>query len=134
MKTIHIVALVVVAVLTGIIITTFSGSSTYSNFGEANSNQGREFHIIGTLSRNKPIEYNPQIDHNLFSFFMTDPLGHECRVIYKGAKPQDFEKSDQVVIIGKMMGDAFEASSLLLKCPSKYNDKGLPEVYSDSVM
>ena len=33
---------------------------------------------------------------------MTDQKGHEKLVTYKGAKPQDFEKSEQVVVIGKM--------------------------------
>jgi cytochrome c-type biogenesis protein CcmE len=44
-------------------------------------------------------------------------------VIYHDAKPQDFEKSEKVVIIGSMKNGQFEAKSLLLKCPSKYNDQ-----------
>jgi cytochrome c-type biogenesis protein CcmE len=42
-------------------------------------------------------------------------------VVYSNAKPQDFEKSEKVVVIGSMKNDEFIASSLLLKCPSKYN-------------
>ncbi|HNY04083.1 MAG TPA: cytochrome c maturation protein CcmE, partial [Bacteroidales bacterium] len=54
---------------------------------------------------------------------MTDEKGVERQVIYNNAKPQDFEKSEKVVIIGSMQGEIFVAKSLLLKCPSKYNDK-----------
>lgn len=134
MKPVHIIALVVVAVLIGIIITTFSGSGTYSHFAESAAHPGKEFHIIGTLNRAKPIEYDSRIDHNLFSFYMIDQRGRECLVIHRGAKPQDFEKSDQVVTIGYMEGNQFVATSLLLKCPSKYNENGIPQEYGDTLM
>jgi cytochrome c-type biogenesis protein CcmE len=53
-------------------------------------------------------------------------------VIYSGAKPQDFEKPAQLVVIGCMSGDSvFKAKSLLMQCPSKYNDKKKPENFSD---
>jgi cytochrome c-type biogenesis protein CcmE len=50
-------------------------------------------------------------------------------VIFNGNKPQDFERSEQVVIKGKMQGTAFQADEILMKCPSKYNDgsEGLKE-------
>jgi cytochrome c-type biogenesis protein CcmE len=62
---------------------------------------------------------------------MTDQKGAERMVTYKGAKPQDFEKSEQVVVIGKIVDDKFEASSLLLKCPSKYNEDKKPDSFGD---
>lgn len=132
MKTTHIITLLVVAVLTGIIITTFSGSGTYSHFAEAYAHPGRDFHIIGTLNTAKPLEYDSRIDHNLFSFHMFDQQGKESKVIYRGAKPQDFEKSEQVVIIGSAGEDVFVAKQLLLKCPSKYNEEGLPQDYEET--
>ena len=60
---------------------------------------------------------------------MIDDKGIEKKVVYNSAKPQDFEKSDQVVVVGRMNGDEFQASSLLLKCPSKYNDEKKPEKF-----
>ncbi|MFN5363918.1 MAG: cytochrome c maturation protein CcmE [Bacteroidota bacterium] len=42
------------------------------------------------------------------------------------AKPQDFERSESIVLTGEMSGDVFQASEMLLKCPSKYKDQ---EVY-----
>lgn len=42
------------------------------------------------------------------------------RVIYFNPKPQDFDKSEQVVITGAMRNDIFVADKILLKCPSKY--------------
>lgn len=41
--------------------------------------------------------------------------------------PQDIEKSEQIVLIGKMKGEEFHATEILMKCPSKYND-GQPQI------
>jgi len=123
MKTIHIIIILILVVAVAVVITTMTDSSTYSDFGEAAKIPGKEFHIIGKLNRAKPIEYDAQKNANRFTFYMVDEKGLEKMVVYNNAKPQDFEKSEKVVIIGSMKGDQFVAKSLLLKCPSKYNDK-----------
>ena len=123
MKTIHIIIILILVVAIAVVITTMTDSSTYSDFGEAGQKQGKELHIIGKLNRTKPIEYDAQKNANRFTFYMVDEKGIEKKVIYNNAKPQDFEKSEKVVIVGSMQGDQFIAKSLLLKCPSKYNDK-----------
>jgi cytochrome c-type biogenesis protein CcmE len=45
------------------------------------------------------------------------------------SKPQDFERSEQIVLTGKMKGDEFVATDILMKCPSKYKDE---EIYLKS--
>ena len=92
MKAIHIIIILVLVAAIAIVITTLSDSSTYSNFGEALKKPGKEVHIIGTLNRNKPIEYDAQKNANQFTFYMTDEKGMEKKVIYNKPKPQDFEK------------------------------------------
>lgn len=123
MKTIHIIIILILVVAVAVVISTMSDSSTYSDFAEASLKPGKELHIIGKLNRSKPLEYDAQKNANQFSFYLIDEKGIEKKVIYNNAKPQDFEKSEKVVIIGSMQGDQFIAKSLLLKCPSKYNDK-----------
>jgi cytochrome c-type biogenesis protein CcmE len=115
----------------GVVVTTMSDSSTYSDFGEASKKPGKELHIIGKLNREKPIEYDAVKNANQFSFYMIDEKGIERKVVYNNAKPQDFEKSEKVVIIGAMQGDQFVAKSLLLKCPSKYNDQKNPSKFKE---
>ena len=129
MKTIHIIIILVVVIIIAIVITTLSDASTYSDFSEAGRKPGKEFHIIGKLDKTKPVEYDAQQNANQFSFYMIDMKGTEKKVIYHNSKPQDFEKSDQVVIIGSMGKEEFIARSLLLKCPSKYNSKKVPEKF-----
>ena len=53
---------------------------------------------------------------------MYDNKGIENKVVLHKTKPQDFERSEQIVIIGKMEGEEFHANEILMKCPSKYND------------
>ena len=62
---------------------------------------------------------------------MTDEKGVEKKVIYNKPKPQDFEKSEKVVVIGSMKNDEFMATSLLLKCPSKYKADKTPEKFGE---
>ena len=130
MKTIHIVILLVLVIAVAVVVTTLTDSSTYSNFSEASATPGKEFHIIGRLDKNKSIDYDATINVNRFSFFLIDDKGLEKKVVYNNPKPQDFEKSEKVVVIGSMKEDEFQAKSLLLKCPSKYNDKK-PEKFGE---
>ena len=59
---------------------------------------------------------------------MIDNKGLEKRVILHKSVPQDFQKSEQIVLIGKMQGDEFHANDILMKCPSKYNDPLKPKI------
>jgi len=131
MKTIHIIIILVLVIAIAVVITTISDSSTYSDFSEAAKSPGRELHIIGKLDMTKPLEYDARKNANRFTFYIIDAKGVEKQVIYNNAKPQDFEKSEKVVIVGSMQGDVFMAKSLLLKCPSKYNDKKSPTKFGE---
>jgi cytochrome c-type biogenesis protein CcmE len=122
MKKIHIIGIVIIAVAIGAIFTTLNNTSTYASFSEAANDQGSEFHVVGKLNKDKQAIYDPQVNPNLFTFYMLDNKGTECKVILHKNKPQDFERSEQIVLIGKMQGQEFEASDILMKCPSKYND------------
>lgn len=117
MKTKSIIAIIVVALSMGMIYTTVAGTSRYATFNKAWNDQGKKFTVIGKLNRNKEIIALP--DH--FEFYMIDDNQVERKVISNESKPQDFERSEQVVVTGKAVDDAFMASQILLKCPSKYN-------------
>lgn len=124
--------LVAIAITAGVIITRTSDYTTYANFIEAKQKQ-KSVNVVGYLVKEKPMEYNPQKDPNHFSFMMVDKEGNECRVVYKGAKPQDFERSEQVVVKGKMNDNFFACSEISMKCPSKYvNDQITLKEINDS--
>jgi cytochrome c-type biogenesis protein CcmE len=121
MKKIHIIAIVGIAVALAVIVSTISNSSTYAPFRTAIENEGKTFHVVGKVNLQKDFIYNPEVNANLFGFYLVDNEGIEKLVMYNGTKPQDFERSEQIVVVGKMSGNDFHANQLLMKCPSKYN-------------
>ena len=123
----HIIGIIIIAIAIGTIFTTLSSTSTYASFSEAAKEPDSEFHVVGKLNKQKETIYDPQTNANLFTFFMVDNQGKECKVLLHKNKPQDFERSEQIVLIGKMQGDAFEATDILMKCPSKYNEGKIQE-------
>jgi len=122
MKKIHIVGIVVIAVAIGVILTSLKNTTTYADFNEALANPDKEYHVVGKLNKNQPLIYDPKTNPDEFIFTLVDNKGIERRVVLHKSKPQDFERSEQIVIIGKMHGEEFHANDILMKCPSKYND------------
>lgn len=122
MKKTHIILLVLLAVAFAAIVSSISESSSYATFAEAQLHNNKTYHVVGKLNLEKGFEYDPEVNANLFSFFLIDENGLESKVIFNGTKPQDFEKSEQIVIVGKNKDDYFAAKKILMKCPSKYND------------
>ena len=124
MKKGSVFGLVVIAIAIAVIISVTSKTSSYSNFKEAKSS-GADLSIVGHLDKNKALYYDATKDANYFSFYMTDKKGQECKVVYAGTKPEDFERSEQIVLTGQMAGNEFHASRILMKCPSKYTQDKL---------
>lgn len=121
MKIRYILIIVAIAIAIAAVIGSYGDSSTYVGFDEAAKSPGKEFHVVGELVRDKPMVYDPIKDPNYFSFFVKDSLGAERQVIFHQPKPNDFELSDRIVLVGKQSENGtFTASQILLKCPSKY--------------
>jgi cytochrome c-type biogenesis protein CcmE len=136
MKKTHIIALGIIAVAVAIIISTVGDASTYVSFKDANemAKEGskKSIHVVGTLKKSptgsfEGMKYEPSINPNHFEFMMVDSLNNESLVVYNQPKPQDLDKSEKLVVVGKMNLDKkyFEAEQILLKCPSKYNNPSL---------
>ena len=122
MNKMTVLSIIFVAAGALLLINASRDMSTYSTFTDAIEGQ-KVVKIVGHLSKDKEMTYNPEIDPNYFSFYMTDDEGREQKVVLLAEKPQDFERSEQIVITGQMKGDEFHATDMLLKCPSKYKDE-----------
>ncbi len=122
MKKVHIIAIFFIAISIGVMTITLVDSSTYANFTEAFEEEGKEFHVVGKLNKEIPYSYEPEVNPNVFQFHMIDMDGEKRKVILKKSKPQDFDASEQIVLIGRAKGDVFVANDILMKCPSKYNN------------
>lgn len=119
MKKSSILGLVTIAIAIAVIISLYANTSTYGTFNDAKSTNG-QLHVIGSLDKQKELYYDAAKDANYFSFYMKDKKGEECKVVFPGTKPQDFERSEQIVLVGEMKGNEFHASHIQMKCPSKY--------------
>jgi len=123
MKRTHIIILVgIAALITGLIVFSAADFSTYDTIDAAKKKPGTFVHIIAKLDKRLPIEYDPKNNPNYLSFYAMDSLGGKTRVIFRNSKPTDLEKSERLVMKGKMEADHFECGDILLKCPSKYKD------------
>ena len=122
MKKIYIINILVVIIGIGLLISASKDMSTYGTFDTA-SQSGKRMKIAGELMKEKEMVYDPEVDANLFSFYMTDGNGNNSKVELNKPKPQDFERSEQVVVTGSMKSGVFVADELLMKCPSKYKDE-----------
>lgn len=79
---------------------------------------GKTVQVIGKWIKDKSYDYNSEL--NEFVFWMEDDSEKTTKVIFTGAKPNNFELADKLVVKGKYVGDDFHASNILTKCPSKY--------------
>src|SRR3989337_656117 len=130
MKKSHIFLLIVIAIAIGIIVSTADDASTYVGFNEAlsmsTSGNKNEIHVVGQLkkdSNGEIIGIKEGDDRVSFSFIMVDDQGKEQTEYYNQPMPPDFTRSEKVVVIGSYDGDEFNASKIILKCPSKYQEE-----------
>ncbi len=122
MKKTHIIILVgIAAVIVGLLAYSVD-FSTYDTVNSAKEKPGKYVHLIARLDKTQPIEYDPIKNPNYLSFYAVDSLGGQTKVVYHNSKPSDLEKSERIVMKGKMEAGQFECKEILLKCPSKYKD------------
>ena len=132
MKKGYIVGLIIVAIAGAILVSTIGQASMYVTLAGAEKlykkGDDREVHIVGSLLKEsdgsvKGLFYDPLVDPNRSEFMIQDDSSRVGKVILLSSLPQDFDKSEKVVVQGKYMGNDFVASQVLLKCPSKYENK-----------
>ena len=122
MKKTHIILLLGIAGLIVGLISFSADFSTYDTIGSAKEKQGKFVHIIAKLDKTQPVEYDAVKNPNYLTFYAVDSLGGKTKVVFHNSMPADLEKSERLVMKGKMGNEHFECSDILLKCPSKYKD------------
>ncbi len=117
---------VVVAAVIGLLIaTSFSGStSDYLSIAQARAlgaDQPRDSRVAGEIVADS-VNYDTRNIH--LTFQIQDETGI-LPISYHGPQPDMLVDAVEAVAIGKYNADAqvFEADELLMKCPSKYEEK-----------
>ena len=121
MKKTHIILLVLIAGAITILISYTGNLTTYETVLSARQKQGKFVKLVAKLDKTSLV-YDAVKDPNYLTFTAVDTLGNTVQVVYHNTKPTDMEKSERIVLGGKMQGDQFECRDILLKCPSKYKD------------
>src|SRR5476649_317880 len=135
MKKTSIVILVLIAASIVVLISYTGDLTTYETISSAKKKEGKFVNLIARIDKQQPMEYDAVKNPNYLSFTAVDSLGNRIKVVYHNNKPTDMEKSERIVLKGKVQGDHFECKDILLKCPSKYKDdpKAIKEQLQTSV-
>lgn len=131
MKKSHILIILAIGAAIAIIATSAADTSSYVTFDDAyqlaSNGNDADIHVVGELKKDADghvVGIQPGADMVSFSFVMVDDNKKEQVVHYNEPMPQDFTKSEKVVVVGHYRGDTFIAEKILLKCPSKYQEEG----------
>ena len=89
----------------------------YTDFQTAASSH-KKVQVKGEWIKDKESSYDPS--RNEFVFYMKDDNSEEVKVVFSGARPNNFELANSIVVKGRFQDGQFHASDILTKCPSKY--------------
>jgi cytochrome c-type biogenesis protein CcmE len=123
-----IIIIIIIAICAGIafysLFSTGRVLTPYVSF-EAAMKSGEHVQVIGKADNSKPFEQK----EGVFSFDLKESSdsiagsgAFTMKVSYVGAKPNNFDNADQIVVQGSFSkeNNIFEAKKILVKCPSKY--------------
>lgn len=130
MKKGHIIGLGIIAIAIVIIMTSIGDASSYESFNTAlemkEGGEDKAIHVVGKLKKDAAGEVSGleiREDKTSFTFLLVDNEGTTQKVFYNEPVPADFQRSEQVVVIGAYRNqEIFVADKILMKCPSKYQE------------
>jgi len=89
----------------------------YTDMGTAMSTH-KKVQVKGEWVKDKGTNFDAE--KGQFVFYMKDVNDQETRVVFDGAKPNNFEIANAIVVKGRYQENYFHATEILTKCPSKY--------------
>ena len=101
-----------------------------------------ELYAKGDTMYNRTVRVSGQVDAETIDFNNRDLIlafdvfsesGERMHVVFNGPKPDQMREGAEAILEGKYDGQQFQADSLLLKCPSRYEEDGIEEVQVEAV-
>lgn len=116
---------IIIVVVAYLFISGMKDSSVYfytvgEFFEEKESLVGKGARVNGELV---PDSINFDAENLILTFQITDDSKNILNVRHKGVAPDTFSEAVSVVVEGKYENDIFHATSIMTKCPSKYEAK-----------
>lgn len=112
-----VASLVIVVALVFGSVSFIESNVEYADFQTAMSTH-KKIQVKGEWLREKESVFD--VGQGKFIFYMQDEKGTQMKVMYDGARPNNFEIADAIVVKGRYQDGHFHASEILTKCPSKY--------------
>jgi len=117
------IAIVIIAVAMGFTLWAFSSSMTpYVDIATARR-MGTPVQVRGKILH-ETAYYDPA--QGALRFQIQDVNGERIEVVYHGAKPDAFDTAPETAAHGVVRGNTLQSDSLVVKCPSKYDDQKGP--------
>jgi cytochrome c-type biogenesis protein CcmE len=116
-----VITIVMVLSLIGLVIYSMTQFATpFVPLSELDSiNEGGRIQVKGSVL-NGTIQWDPSGMELGFTLFEDN---HSVPVVFHGEKPNGFEGDKVVVVVGKYEWGIINATEILVKCPSKYEEK-----------
>jgi len=101
-----------------------------------------ELYAKGETQYNRPVRVSGLVDGNSIDFNNRDLIlefdvlsatGERMHVVFNGPKPDQMRDEAEAILEGKYDGEVFTAQSLLLKCPSRYEEGTIEEIQVEAV-
>jgi cytochrome c-type biogenesis protein CcmE len=98
----------------------FNSNVDYGDFAQARKTQ-KKIQVKGEWVKDRESSFDPVKIQ--YTFYLKDDSGEILKVVLDGAKPNNFDLANSVVVKGRYMNNCFHATEVLTKCPSKYEGK-----------
>jgi len=125
-----IVVAIIYLIYTGI----QSTSAYFLTVDELNSKSetmiGRTIRVSGMVDA-ETIDFNNR--DLILQFDIFSEAGERLPVVFNGPKPDQMREGAEAIIEGKFNGTQFTAQTLLLKCPSRYEEGTIEQVEVEAV-
>ena len=92
--------------------------------------ENRTVRVAGAVDE-ETIDFNNR--DLIINFDVTSETGQRMHVVFNGPKPDQMRHGADAIIEGQYDGEVFVADTLLLKCPSRYEEGVIEEIQVEAV-
>jgi len=115
-----VTAIIAGLAMAGVVGAFMSNASPYVTIAQAKTTGGDNLHLAGVLQKET---FRQDITNGHITFDLKDAEGKTIQVEHVGIRPASLLDADKVVAIGCVKDGRFVSHDLLVKCPSKYDEK-----------
>jgi cytochrome c-type biogenesis protein CcmE len=124
-------ALIIGLVIVLIVQATLSTGAYYLTVSELNAKGsamvGQRVRVSGKVVAGSE---NWQPKEMTLAFSINDDKGQQLPVVFYGPRPDNFQRAAEAIVEGQLLPNgSFKANTLLLKCPSRYEEEPQQDIF-----